>query len=217
MTQPFIFLVESSKVFSDNCLATGGGGGRTILTLATVSTHRRPRGVHLPLTSSCLADLCLRDREKERERKRRVKKRVLLPFDLSPGPKRGAGLCPPRSVVLFLPLLFQLSGYSPKPKGVFNGGLGITGPTVNSSEVKGLGRCPLSPPCRILPWLSELLGDVGPAPRGSPFAACTAQFGPSPASMMPWYHVHCKKLAFSFLCQHIIGQVTFSKGMAQKE
>ncbi|TNN74963.1 hypothetical protein EYF80_014708 [Liparis tanakae] len=63
---------------------------------------------------------------------------ICLPTPLE-GPKRGAGLCPPRRmrprcVVLFLPLLFQLSGYSPKPKGVFNGGLGITGPTVNSSE-----------------------------------------------------------------------------------
>lgn len=45
------------------------------------------------------------------------------------------------------PLLFQLSGYSPKPKGVFNGGLGITGLTVNSSKVKGLGRCPK--PCML--------------------------------------------------------------------
>lgn len=49
---------------------------------------------------------------------------------------RGSSMC------CFPAVLFQLSGYSPKLKGVFNGGCGITGLTVNSSEVKGLGRCP---------------------------------------------------------------------------
>lgn len=41
----------------------------------------------------------------------------------------------------FPPVLFQLSCYSPKPEGVFNRGLGITGLTFNSSGVKGPGHC----------------------------------------------------------------------------
>lgn len=88
------------------------------------------------------------DREQERySGKESEKKRVLLHCDLSPGPAQGAGLSPLHHMGLSAawcvpPVLFQLSGYSPKPKGVFNLGLGITGLTVNSSRVKGLGRCP---------------------------------------------------------------------------
>lgn len=89
------------------------------------------------------------------------KKKVLLPCDLSPG-QAGSRVEPttPHEAALHgasTPLLFQLSGYSPKPKGVFNRGLGITGLTVNSSKVKGLGCCPK--PCMLLPWLNQLLGD----------------------------------------------------------
>ena len=78
------------------------------MTLATVSAHCVPLGAHLPLTS-CLADLCLqerereRDREREREREREkegIKKKVLSPYDLSPGPEQGVGLSPPRHMRL---------------------------------------------------------------------------------------------------------------------
>lgn len=55
-------------------------------------------------------------------------------------------------------MLFQLSCYSPKPEGVFNRGLGITGLTFNSSGVKGPGHCP--EPSMLRTTLTELLRDL---------------------------------------------------------
>lgn len=94
-------------------------------------------------------------REKEEEKKK-AKRCVPL------RPEQGVGLSPypaawGSAAWCFPPLLFQLSGYSAKPKGVFNRGLGITSLTVNSSKVKGLGRCPKprmlrAPPAQPTPW-----------------------------------------------------------------
>ncbi|CAB1431769.1 unnamed protein product [Pleuronectes platessa] len=74
----------------------GVGGGR--LTLATASTHRRPQGAHLPLTS-CLTDLSLRDRGREKERE---KKKVLPPCDLSPDPGQRPRSSPPYHIMALL-------------------------------------------------------------------------------------------------------------------
>ncbi len=132
----FCWSLFTFKAFSDKCLATRGA----LLTLATASTHHRPKGAHLSLTS-CLADLCLREREREKERKK-----FSYPVTSLQARSREWGWARHATwgsaAWRFSPLLFQLSGYSPKPKGVFNGGFGITGLTVNSSKVKGLGHCP---------------------------------------------------------------------------
>ena len=161
--------LHTFKAFSDKRLEKTRGA---LLTLATVSAHCVPLGAHLPLTS-CLADLCLqerereRDREREREREREkegIKKKYSHPMTSLQALSREWGWahhatwgstawCSP-------PLLFQLSGYSPKPKGVFNGALGsqawlLTAPRWKASDAA------LSPPCYTLPWLSKLLRDFG--------------------------------------------------------
>lgn len=126
-----------------NVLKQGGGEGGALLTLATVSTQRRPQGVRLPLTSRCPADACLRERGgggKEfscpvtslRALSAGVGVGGVGPTTPHEAPLRGAFvLCYSNSLVTVL-----------NPRGSLTGGLGITGLTVNSSGVKGLGRCP---------------------------------------------------------------------------
>ena len=128
-----------------------------LLTLATVSTHPRPRGVHLPLTSSCLADLCLREREREKE-----KKSSLTLWPLS-GPWAGSGVEPttPHEAPLHGAQLLCYSNSLvtvQNPRGSLTGAWGsqawlLTAPRWKASDAA------LSPACYKLPWLSKLLGD----------------------------------------------------------
>lgn len=108
------------------------------------------------------------------------------------------------------PLLFQLSGYSLKPKGVFNGALGsqawlLTAPRWKASDTA------LSPPCYTLPWLSKLLWDF----ECSYGSACyRAMSSLSLVIGIPWYHItacaHCK----IGICQQINWAHSFFKCMA---
>lgn len=132
-----------------------------LLTLATVSTHPGPQGVHLPLTSSCLADLCLRERGRRNE-SRRERKSSLTLWPLA-RPWAGSGVEPttPHEAPLHGAFLLCYSNSLVtvlNPRGSLTGALGsqawlLTAPRWKASDAA------LSPPCYILPWLSKLLGD----------------------------------------------------------
>lgn len=103
-----------------------------LFTSATVPSHHRPQGSHLLLTS-CFNDPYFR-----------VEKKASYPVTSVQAQRREWWVEPSTpwgSTAWHISLLlFQLFGYSPKPKGVFHRGPRITGLNVNSSEVKGLGR-----------------------------------------------------------------------------
>lgn len=133
----------------------------SLLTLATVSTHHRPRGAHISLTF-CLADLCLRGINRKSEGGEKKKSSLTLwplsrpsagsgvePTTPQEAPLRGAFvLCYSNSLVTVL-----------NPRGSLTGALGSQAWLLTAPRWKA-SNAALSPPCSILPWLSKLLGDL---------------------------------------------------------
>lgn len=160
--------------------ASGPGILRPVFT-----RHGKSWAVHLPLTS-CQHQLCCWE-EGVLGTKNSLnswplsRPRAGSEPELTMSQKYSAAWC-------FPPVLFQLSCYSLKPEGVFNGGLGITGLTFNSSGVKGPGHCPEPPHVtHYSDWTPQRL----PPPWRAFFICHWLSY-----TRIPWYYItvwtHCQ-------------------------